>query len=80
MTKSMRGFAGMKARDPKRQLEEARKGGAAVPNDKRTFSKDRDLASRAGALGGKVSRGGGRKKKAPGLPVGDPRRDFGGAA
>lgn len=55
--KSRRGFAAM---DPERQREIARTGGAAVPADKRSFSKDRTLAAAAGAVGGSTSRGGGR--------------------
>ena len=35
-----------------RDLEAARKGGAAVPADRRAFSQDRDLAKRAGQKGG----------------------------
>lgn len=55
--KSRRGFAGM---DPERRREIARKGGAAVPPEKRSFTRDRDLAASAGAIGGSSSRGGGR--------------------
>ena len=40
-----RGFAAM---DKERQREIARKGGASVPDDKRSFSQDRDLAASAG--------------------------------
>ena len=53
---SKRGFASM---DPERQREIARKGGASVPSDKRSFSKDRKLAVSAGSLGGKAGRKGG---------------------
>lgn len=56
--KARRGFACM---DPERRREIARRGGAAVPADKRSFAADRDLASVAGAKGGAASRGGGRK-------------------
>lgn len=57
--KSKRGFAGM---TPERRREIARLGGASVPADKRTFSKDKDLASSAGQKGGSSSRGGVRPK------------------
>lgn len=56
--KSRREFAAM---DPDRRREIARKGGASVPADKRSFAKDRDLAASAGRLGGESSHGGGRK-------------------
>jgi general stress protein YciG len=52
-----RGFAAM---DPERQREIARKGGASVPDEKRSFSQDRDLAAAAGRKGGEASHGGGR--------------------
>lgn len=48
-TKTPRGFAAM---DPEKRREIARKGGAAVPADKRSFAKDRELAALAGAIGG----------------------------
>jgi uncharacterized protein len=44
-----RGFAGM---DPKKQRAIASKGGASVPDEERSFSKDRELASDAGRKGG----------------------------
>ena len=44
-----RGFAAM---TPERRSEISRMGGAAVPADKRSFSKDRELAAIAGAVGG----------------------------
>lgn len=47
--KSKRGFAAM---SPEKRREIASKGGASVPADKRTFSKDRELAARAGGKGG----------------------------
>ena len=47
--KSKRGFASM---DEAKQREIARKGGASVPNEKRSFSKDHKLASEAGRKGG----------------------------
>lgn len=55
--KQRRGFACM---TPERVREIAAKGGAAVPADKRSFAKDPGLAARAGADGGRSSRGGGR--------------------
>ena len=48
-TPSRRGFAAM---DKERQREIARKGGASVPDEKRSFSQDRDLAASAGRKGG----------------------------
>jgi general stress protein YciG len=47
--KSKRGFASM---DPARQREIARKGGKSVPAEKRSFSQDAQLASKAGRKGG----------------------------
>lgn len=52
---SKRGFASM---DPERQKEIARKGGASVPSEKRSFSQDRSLAAEAGRKGGEASHGG----------------------
>jgi len=52
---SKRGFASM---DPERQREIARKGGASVPSEKRSFSQDRTLAAQAGRKGGEASHGG----------------------
>jgi general stress protein YciG len=49
-TKSKRGFASM---SPERQREIASKGGKSVPNEKRSFSQNPDLASAAGRKGGK---------------------------
>lgn len=54
----LRGFAAL---DPERRREIARRGGASVPNDKRSFAQNRDLAANAGRKGGAASRGGGRK-------------------
>lgn len=51
---SKRGFASM---DPQRQREIARKGGASVPSEKRSFSQDRALAASAGRKGGESSHG-----------------------
>lgn len=55
--KSRRGFAAM---DPEKRREIARKGGASVPPEKRSYFKDHELAARAGTKGGSSSRGGGR--------------------
>jgi general stress protein YciG len=54
-----RGFANM---DPARQRELASRGGKAVPKQKRTFSRDRDLAAEAGRRGGKAFRAGKKRK------------------
>lgn len=54
---SNRGFAAM---DENKQREIARKGGASVPDEKRSFSQNRNLASEAGRKGGEASHGGGR--------------------
>ena len=59
---SRRGFAAM---DKDRQREIARKGGASVPDEKRSFSQDRDLAAAAGRKGGEASHGGGRSSRTP---------------
>ena len=49
-----RGFASM---DAEKQREIARKGGRSVPNDKRSFSQNHQLASEAGRKGGNSSHG-----------------------
>ena len=59
-TPARRGFAAM---DKERQREIARKGGASVPDEKRSFSQDRDLAAAAGRKGGEASHGGGRTRQ-----------------
>ena len=51
--KGRQGFASM---DEEKQREIASKGGKSVPDEKRSFSQDRDLASEAGRKGGE-SRG-----------------------
>ena len=56
--KRRRGFAAMPV---ERRREIARKGGASVPSEKRSFSLNRGLATEAGRKGGNVSRGGGRR-------------------
>ena len=47
---TLRGFASM---DQEKQREIARKGGANVPNEKRSFARNRALASEAGRKGGR---------------------------
>lgn len=51
--KAVRGFAAM---NPERRREIARKGGASVPGEKRSFTKNRDLAVQAGRKGGEAPR------------------------
>lgn len=58
--KSKRGFAAM---DPEKLRAIAKLGGRSVPDDKRSFSQNRELASSAGRLGGENSKGGGRRRK-----------------
>ena len=48
---TLRGFASM---EQEKQREIARKGGANVPHDKRSFAQDRTLASEAGRKGGRA--------------------------
>ena len=48
-TRGRQGFASM---DDERQREIASKGGKSVPDQERSFSKDRDLAADAGRKGG----------------------------
>ena len=62
MPTSTRGFASM---DPEKQRAIARKGGESVPNEKRSFSQNHELASLAGRKGGHASLGGARKKVEP---------------
>lgn len=50
---SKRGFASM---TPERRVEIARKGGAAVPAEKRSFAQNKQLAQEAGRRGGSSSR------------------------
>ena len=59
IVRARRGFAVM---SPERRLEIARKGGASVPGEKRSFAKDRELAATASRKGGEASRGGGRTR------------------
>ena len=49
---SNRGFASL---SPERRVEIARKGGASVPSEKRSFSTNSELARAAGRKGGSVS-------------------------
>ncbi|MEA1673622.1 general stress protein [Nitrospirillum sp. BR 11163] len=51
---SNRGFASM---DDDKQREIAAKGGSSVPDEKRSFSKDHELAAEAGRKGGQASGG-----------------------
>jgi general stress protein YciG len=60
--KQRRGFAVM---TPEMRTEIARKGGASVPDEKRSFSQNRDLAAEAGRKGGQASHGGWRKRAEP---------------
>lgn len=55
-TKKLRGFAHMRANNPERLTELARKGGASVNPDNRSFSTNRSLAVEAGRKGGSASR------------------------
>jgi len=48
-----RGFASM---TPEKRKEIATKGGKSVPKEKRAYSVNRELASKAGSKGGKSSR------------------------
>ena len=50
-----RGFASM---DESKQREIASKGGSSVPAEKRSFSRDHELAAEAGRKGGENSHGG----------------------
>jgi general stress protein YciG len=49
MATSTRGFASM---DPEKQRAIARKGGLSVPNEKRSFAQNPQLAAEAGRKGG----------------------------
>jgi len=51
---SNRGFASM---DDDKQRDIAAKGGKSVPDEKRSFSQDHELASEAGKKGGQASGG-----------------------
>lgn len=54
-TKSRRGFASM---DPERRREIARKGGASVKPENRSFARNPSLAATAGRIGGLAKPGG----------------------
>lgn len=56
--KRLRGFAGM---TPERRREIAALGGASVPSDKRSYSKDPALAARSGSIGGATKRQGAKE-------------------
>ncbi len=58
--KQRRGFAAM---DPEKRRAIAKLGGTSVPDHKRSYSQNRDLAAAAGRKGGKSSHGGGRPRK-----------------
>jgi len=64
---SARGFASMNA---EKQREIARKGGRSVPNEKRSFSQNHQLASEAGRKGGHSSHGSRRPAAAGGNATG----------
>jgi len=53
MTKSRRGFAAM---DPERQKAISAKGGSSVSPNKRSFTKNKELAAEAGRKGGLANR------------------------
>lgn len=48
---------GLAAVSPERRAEISRMGGKSVPSHNRSFAKDRDLASRAGTIGGQSGTG-----------------------
>lgn len=58
--KQHRGFAAMSI---EKRREIASKGGSSVPNHLRSFSQNRELATKAGRKGGQTSHGGGRSFK-----------------
>jgi general stress protein YciG len=55
---SNRGFASM---NDAKQRDIASQGGQSVPDEKRSFSQDRELAAEAGRKGGEASGGGNRQ-------------------
>jgi len=61
--KANRGFASM---DLDKQREIARKGGRSVPNEKRSFSQNHQLASEAGRKGGQSTHSHRRGDQNPG--------------
>ena len=72
---SNRGFASM---DPEKQREIARKGGESVPDDKRSFSQDHELAAEAGREGGQHSHGGNKPGASADADKGQGHRGGGG--
>lgn len=62
VTGKPRGKRGFAAMDPDRRRQIAAKGGASVPNEKRSFAKDRELARTAGRKGGEANLGRGQEK------------------
>lgn len=60
--KTGRQMRGLALCSPERRREVARKGGLAVPKEKRTFFRDPELQREAATKGGYASRGGGRRK------------------
>ena len=63
---SNRGFASM---DAEKQREIARKGGRSVPDEKRSFSQNRQLASEAGRKGGHSPHGNRRSGQDKDQPI-----------
>lgn len=49
---------GLASLSPERRAEIARKGGASVPAEKRSFAQNRNLARTAGAKGGAAKKAG----------------------
>ena len=60
---SQRGFASM---DQQKQREVASKGGQSVPDEKRSFAQNRELASEAGRKGGQASHSGSKNNPSGG--------------
>ncbi len=54
--KALRGFAAIKAKNPELQKEMARRGGASVAPQNRSFAKNRELAVESGRKGGSVGK------------------------
>src|SRR5437773_9497391 len=54
MTQERSGIRGFASMDVDKQREIARKGGANVPHEKRSFAQDRALAADAGRKGGRA--------------------------
>jgi general stress protein YciG len=64
MTDTVKRPKGFAAMTPERRREIARKGGASVPGEKRSFAKDRALAASAGRKGGEALGGTTRRREA----------------